>query len=259
MKLGFDIGATHLRIAELTSEGIGRTERLDTPHVPREATRLLASLAHEIAGDTIESITGGVAAIVEQGIITFSTNLPSWKGFDFRTALSERVHAPVTLINDVELDALGEALYGAGKGYTRVAYIGLGTGVGTALVQKGIIEAHSSDGIVRDTIIALSDGDTLEERIGGRALAAQHGVSPAELSQTVWQELAPLLAEGVANAARLWSPDCIVLGGSLMNEESGFRLEEVQRTLSPELSRRLVRAALGDASGLYGAKALAGM
>lgn len=253
MNLAFDIGATNLRVAIMEADGVGRIVHTHTPADPSEAIETLATLVEELGSP--ESVRGGVAAVVENGMIISSTNLPAWTGFHFAELLSARLHASVEIINDAELAALGEALYGAGKGMRTVGYIGIGTGVGTALVRDGMIVEHSSDGTARDTIIALSTGGTLEERIGGHALSATFGKPPAELTTEIWDELTPLLVEGIQNAIRLWSPDLVVLGGSLLNDMNGFRVAEVVRELA-DASVPVLPAVFGDSSGLNGARAL---
>ncbi len=255
MKIGFDIGASQMRVALLEENDVSHVIRAATPEDPEEAVRIFLQLVKKIGPGRVESAAGGLAAIVQDGVVEFSTNLPHWKGYAFERKLSEALKAPVTLINDAELAALGEATYGAGKGYANVGYLGLGTGVGTALVRDGKIEPHSSDTTVRVTIITLSRGGTLEELLGGRSLHARYGKPPALLDRAVWKELTVMLAEGISNMDRIWTPDVIVLGGSLMNEENGFSLREVHRAL-PNQSILLLKAYFADSAGLNGARVL---
>lgn len=255
--LGFDIGATHLRITDLREGGIGPVVRINTPKDPSEAIDAFAELTAAF-GPEIETATGGVAAIIaEDGSIVTSTNLPDWNGYPFARMLAARLRTNVRVRNDAELAGLGEAVFGAGKEAKDVAYIGVGTGVGTSHIVEGKIEARSSDE-GRAKIIALADGTTLEERVAGHALTDRFGISPEKLLRKEWDALTPLLAEGVANAIALWSPELVVLGGSLMNEEDGFRVGDVSKALARFAGRKhppVVRAELGDSSGLYGAKA----
>jgi len=55
---------------------------------------------------------------------------PGWVGFDFRRAL----HRPVKIINDAAMQALGS--YRGG----RMLFLGLGTGLGSALIVDGVLE-----------------------------------------------------------------------------------------------------------------------
>lgn len=260
--LAFDIGGTRIRMAEIREGGIGPVAHLHTPQLPDEAIDQIVSLAHTAAPDGIASVVCGLAAIVggEGKVLTF-TNLPSWNYFPFAHELEKHLAAPVRVVNDTELAALGEALYGAGQGMRTVAYIGLGTGVGTACIVDGVIEPHSSDTDARDSIIMLEDGDTLEARAGGKSLHERYDAPAESLPREVWDELTPSLAHSVMNAITLWSPNVVVLGGSLMNEDSGFRLDDVLRAVSalPNVTDELPdirKSALGETSALHGARAL---
>ncbi len=246
--LVFDIGGTYTRAALLTKEGIGDVRHMRTPAEPAEAVRQLASF------EGVAKVVGGFAGVIEDGVILYSTNLPQWDGFRLAAELEDALGASARVENDAELAGLGEAVFGAGKGKGVVAYIGLGTGVGTARVVDGVVEKHSSEGEARLSVITLSDGTTLEERVGGHSLEKRFGAHPKDLSPDVWIELAPLLAEGVQNAVREWQPDVVVLGGSLMNEENGFQLSRITEALLDD-GVAVVKAELGDAAGLWGARA----
>lgn len=259
MNLAFDIGGTHMRIAELTPEGIGRICDVPTPSEPDHALEVFVETAHALSSD-IQALVGGVPGIVRDGVLYEATHLPRWNGTYFAHELEERSGAPVTVINDAELAALGEATYGAGKGEKVVGYLGLGTGIGTCCVIDGVIVPHTSNGAGRASVLTLADGSWLEDRIGGHALTEQYRVKPQALSRATWDILTPLLAEGIANALFAWSPDVLVLGGSLMNEENGFRFMDVVAALTHAHATdtsRVRQALLGDTSGLHGARALA--
>lgn len=259
MNLVFDIGATHMRIAECTEEGIGTPVILHTPQDPQAAIALFVATAHSL-GQDIEKVAGGVAGSVDdEGIVSGATNLPDWNGFAFQPLLSEALGVDVVVHNDAELNGLGEAHAGAGKGSHRIAYLGIGTGVGTAFVVEGNIVPGSGQQEQRLRIITLSDGTTLEERIGGRALEARYGMPPPELAPDIWATHTPYLAEGVRNAIREWKPDIVVLGGSLVNSENGFHIDAVAAEVQKESDSSVpaIRAAeLGGLSGLWGAREL---
>lgn len=250
MTLLFDIGGTNTRASVSAGEGLGEVMHWKTPASAIEAIERLASLG------PVDRAAGGIAAILEEGnIVGQPTNLQGWQAFPFGHELTSALRVPVLVRNDAELAALGEATYGAGKGYRSIAYIGIGTGVGTARIVDGVIEPHSSDGEARFSTITLSDDTTLEERVGGHALTALYGVEPKQLAREIWDSLTPLVAEGVRNAIERWSPNAIILGGSLMNEDNGFRLEDIRQSVGKtEVS--IHRATLRDEAGLWGALAL---
>ena len=257
-KIAIDIGGTNMRVATVHEGGLGPIARMRTPQDPHDALEELAAL---IQGTPEGIVCGFAGSIDESGAIRTATNLPEWDRFHLQQELARVTHAHVRVVNDAELAALGEAVYGSGKDAQTVAYIGLGTGIGTALVSGAVIETLTSEGEARASIISLADGSTLESLIGGHSVEQKYGKQPAFVPASVWKELAPSLAEGVANSMRLWSPDVIVLGGSLMNEETGFKLADVVREVKrikklPQPLPLIKKSALGDASGLYGARAL---
>ena len=77
-----------------------------------------------------------------------------WVGFDFRKAFGR----PVKLINDAAMQALGSYTRG------RMLFLGLGTGLGSALIVDGVIEpmelAH----------LPYKKGRTYEDYVGAAAL-----------------------------------------------------------------------------------------
>jgi hypothetical protein len=87
------------------------------------------------------------------------------------------------------------------------------------------------------------------------------GKEPKDLPREVYEAMAPLLATGLYNTMLHWVPDVLILGGSLMNEENGYRFESIKSFLDniprplPTLPP-LRLSALGDDSNLYGARAL---
>jgi predicted NBD/HSP70 family sugar kinase len=246
-----------MRVAVVTPEGIGKVHTVATPPNPTTAIRAMTDLITRMDVQ-VESVYGGIPAVVtSDGSVESATNLPSWDGFPFGRALQKALGVPVSVRNDAELAGLGEAVYGAGKDMHDVAYLGLGTGVGTSHVVRRKIDPASSGGEVRMKIITLTDGSTLEKRLGGHSLFLRYGMHPEKLPHTVWGKLTHYLVEGIANEVHLWSPDVVVLGGSLVNDANGFRVADVEDALRihfPDITVPVRRAALKDAAGLYGAK-----
>ncbi len=110
---------------------------------------------------------------------------PGWMGFDFEAAFGR----PVKVINDAAMQALGS--YQGGK----MLFLGLGTGVGAAVVMDGVLEP-------------LEIGRfhykkrTLEHYLGVRGLK--------RLGRKKWQKLAE---EAVARLIHVLKPSDVVLGG----------------------------------------------
>jgi len=111
---------------------------------------------------------------------------PGWTRFDFRRAFGK----PVRLVNDAAMQALGS--YDGG----RMLFLGLGTGLGTALVEDGVLLplelAH----------LPYRNGKTFEDYLGLRGLR--------RLGPQKWQKHVHTVA-GLLRAATV--SDHVVLGG----------------------------------------------
>ena len=109
-----------------------------------------------------------------------------WVGFDFKKAFG----CPVRLINDAAMQALGS--YKGG----RMLFLGLGTGLGSALVVDGVLEpmelAH----------LPYEKGQTYEERVGKSALK--------QLGKKKWRRG---VADVVTRLKAALEADDVVVGG----------------------------------------------
>lgn len=262
-RIVFDIGGSHVRVARADA-ALGDVQKIGTPTAPEAA---LAALSLQIEragyGEPIEAIGGAVAGVIREGTVLSSPNLPEWKGFALAEALRSRFSTRVEISNDAELEGLGEALFGAGKGFPIVAYMTIGTGVGGARIVGGAVDSRSVGFEPGHQIVDVTQGATLESLVGGAALKRKHGIPPKTLPRAVWNELTPILAAGIWNAIVHWSPHVVVLAGSLLNDDNGFRIADVARAV--EKYRSVIPAVppirsgvLGDKAGLSGALALIG-
>lgn len=270
MYLLFDIGGTSSRIA-VSKDGkqfAGDPVIIDTPQEYETGISTFITEAKKLIGDaSVTVITGGIAGPFDRthGCLLASPNLPQWVGKPVVADLSEGLHAPAKFENDSALVGLGEVHYGAGRGYDIVAYITVSTGVGGVRIENGRIDERSLSFEPGHQIIDIDNtfmenpqGNDLESYIGGRAIEKRMGKKPYEITdEGFWDEIARVLAVGLHNTIMHWSPEIIVLGGS-MTKEIGIDIERTQFYLKqysnifPALPL-LIKAELGDIGGLYGA------
>lgn len=257
----FDVGGTTMRVAAVRGGELDAIEIVDTPKSPREGIPLLISLARQAAGeDGIAELVGDISAVVKEGIVLRSTHLPEWVRADLTVRLQSELGAPVTLFNDAELVALGEYYHGTGFHSDAMAYITVSTGVGGALIVDGRIDR---DGVYNYEIgHQLVRGKELEAQISGAAVAARYGVAPKDLcNPEALHELAEILAEGLYNTVLAWSPDTIVLGGSMITGANSIPVRHVEETLRRLVTTiypgvpKVVKAKLSKLGGLYGGMA----
>ena len=80
------------------------------------------------------------------GNITFANDLmPGWGGTPLGAAVTESCGLPCAVLNDVHAHALGEARHGGGKELSSVLVVAVGTGIGGAFVNHGIIMLGAHD------------------------------------------------------------------------------------------------------------------
>jgi fructokinase len=165
---------------------------------------------------------------------------------------------------------LGEAVYGAGKGLEIVAYHTVSTGVGGVKIEDGQIDDASSGFEpghqildIDRTILGEDITPTLENLVSGTAVAERFGCKAYEIPQTdaVWDELAEYLGQGLRNTILYWSPDAIVLGGSMIIGDPRIEIDPIRKYTVEALdgfveSPLITTAKLGDEAGLYGAMAI---
>lgn len=146
--IGVDIGGTGVKLALVSSSGrvLTRDTFATRDHAGREA--LLAELSRRIRGLADEGrrrgmrIAGaGVGAPgpidVERGFVYFFPNIPGWKNAPIRSLLERRTGLPVRVDNDANAMALGESIFGAGRGARNLIALTLGTGIGGGIVMDG--------------------------------------------------------------------------------------------------------------------------
>jgi len=258
--VGFDVGGTNMRVASVASDGIGEVFKIPTPIEPLEAVQKLTALIRKSARDTLEAVAGGFPGVVGKDALYRAPNLPHWANFGFEEELRATLGTPVEIRNDADLAGLGEAVYGAGRDASIVAYFGIGTGVGTARIVNGNIDSGAYDFEAGHQIVDARTCASLESLVSGGAFQKRFGVHPKDAPRAGYEEMTPILASGIYNAILHWSPVRVVLGGSMMNEDNGYRLNDIKTALDrlpriyPELPEIQI-AHFKDEAGLQGARA----
>lgn len=123
-----DIGGTHVKIL-MTGEKEPRRFDSSPALTPRKMVSGVKKLAADWKYDRIS--IGYPGPVVSDRIVAEPHNLgKGWIGFKFENAFGN----PVKVVNDAAMQALGS--YRGGK----MLFLGLGTGLGTAMIADGIIE-----------------------------------------------------------------------------------------------------------------------
>jgi polyphosphate glucokinase len=126
--LVIDVGGTHVKLL-----ATGQKEPIKIPSGARmTATHMVRLVRHAVVGWKYDAVSIGYPGPVVHGRpVSEPRNLGGgWVGFDFRRAFG----CPVKLINDAAMQALGSYRRG------RMLFLGLGTGLGSAVIVDGVIE-----------------------------------------------------------------------------------------------------------------------
>ena len=197
--LVIDIGGTHVKLY-----ATDRSEPLKIDSGPTMTPReLVKAVTANTSGWKYDVISIGYPGPVVHGKpLNDPANLgKGWLGFDFEKAFGH----PVKIINDAAMQALGS--YRGG----RMLFLGLGTGLGSAMVVDGVLEpmelAH----------LPYKHGQTFEEFVGTPALK--------RVGEKKWIKNVFDIVEQLKNALQ---PEYVVLGGG-----NSQRL----KTLPPETIR----------------------
>jgi glucokinase len=259
MILVFDMGATHTRLA-LADSQIGQVVYLDTDRSAAGLDSLVEAM-HDLAqGQKLQAVVGGMPGELEGelGKLTLAPNLPEWLGVPVKARMRTEFNCPVYIHNDLVVCGIGEAHDGAGTNAGVMVYYTVSTGVNAVRLVGGRVDGSIKRYEIGFEIIGQAAGrvKSLETLVGGAAMQKRTGKLPADLrSDGIWRRAERDLAHGLYNTLLHWTPDVVVIGGSMMRDIriEGVRveLEKLPKVLTklPELRE----AALGDLSGVYGA------
>ena len=178
-----DVGGTNVKIL-----ATGQKQSREFPSGPSLTPKQMVAGVKQLAGDwKYDAVSIGYPGVVVQNrVVTEPHNLgPGWVDFDFEAAFKR----PVKIVNDAAMQALGS--YRRGK----MLFLGLGTGLGSAMIVDGIIEpmelAH----------LPYKKG-TYEDYVGKRSLEKR--------GKKKWRRY---VAEVVELLTAALVPDEVVLGG----------------------------------------------
>jgi predicted NBD/HSP70 family sugar kinase len=260
-----DIGGTKTRIAaseDLIS--LGEAQVMDTPQEYEAGVERLIQCIKALSPESVEAVAVGLPGIVwDDHSTVLDSNVPAWNGKPLRRDLEARLNAPALLRNDASLNALGEATHGAGVGSRIMMYLTVSTGINGARVVDGKLDEATVGFEVGRQYLSFDEPMVkLKDLVSGSAIQKKYGAHPRDLGKEhpVWEDLARYTAIGLHNSMMHWSPDRIVLGGSMFNE-IGIPLERVRFHLAALSSEfpvlpELVHGSLGETSGLWGGLAL---
>jgi predicted NBD/HSP70 family sugar kinase len=271
MFIVFDIGGTNTRVAaSKDGKTLQNVTIYPTPQLYTEGIDRLATTAKQLAGDSqITSIAGGVPGPLnaEHSQLLKAPNIKDWNNKPLKQDLEQQLHTKAYIENDTAMWGLGEAHAGSGKGQPIVVYITVSTGIGGCRIVHGRIDSSAFGFEIGHHTInpngpmcGCGGSGHLEAFCGGSALEKRYGTSPKDISDpAVWEDVAHNLALGLLNTCVFWSPNMIVLGGSVMKSVSIERVHFFMQSLNAIVDTlpSVQLSTLQDTGGLFGSLSVA--
>lgn len=257
-----DIGGTKMRVArsrDLTT--FDEPVIVDTPQEYERGLGLLCTTVHDLVGtERVDAVALGIAGMLSgDKRSTGGTPHLQWGGKSLAGDIESLLETKVYIENDVALVGLGEAVAGAGSGASIVVYLTVSTGVNGVRIVDGRIDRSAWGFEIGGQYMGVKEPRlTLEEMVSGTAIQKTFGKKPREIEKDhpIWEELSEILAVGLHNTILHWSPNRVVLGGSMFNEV-GISVQSVERHVKEIMKKfpvvpEIVHSTLGDVGGLHG-------
>ncbi len=295
MRYGVDVGGTKIELSIFDSEyRCAFTKRINTP--TNDYQTFLSAIQRLVFDAESEwgiaaSIGVGLPCLFESAGSALSASIPAINRKPVRTDLAQALGRPVVFENDVNAFVYSEASGGAGKGFSKVLGVVLGTGVGGGLCIDGNIYS-SKQGVALEfghvpmptALLARYQMASREcgcgatgcynEYLSGRGLSwmAAHFGSGNLAAETVIEQLdtepaaqkafaayVDCLGAFLAQLMLLYDPDVIVLGGGMSKVKRLY--DDCRQATAPHLMSGVqlapvLPAVFGDASGVRGAAML---
>ena len=280
---GIDFGKRHLRMAisDLSHTLLVERHRALDADLPAREAISLAKLMFDDALDEAEvqrselvGVGMGLPGPVHRpsGQLGNSTILPGWVDIRAEDAVARALGRAVHVENDANLGALGEWMWGAGRGTDHMAYVKASTGIGAGFIVAGApyVGAGGTAGEIGHTVVdpagaicRCGNRGCLETLAGGPAVLSSlrdvHGdgltlqdavtfalMGDAGCARAI-ADAGAAIGTAVATLCNLFNPRQVVVGGDLGNAG-----ELLLSPLRESVRRGAIRSAADDVKVVQG-------
>ncbi|WP_299019683.1 ROK family protein [uncultured Photobacterium sp.] len=293
---GVDLGGTKIECAVMSydDDQCVLRERIATEgargyeHVLYRIKQLIELCAERVGEYPVRVGFGTPGVLDPQTRVMKNCNSTSLNGKALDKDLEQLLQVPVKLANDANCFALAETHLGIVKQVRPDAEVVfgiiMGTGVGSGIVVNGKV-LYGCHGIAGEwghnvlepngepcycgkngcleTVISGKGLETHYQKLAQRGLSLPEIVEQAELGESFAQHTVTRLIEkfglAVAQIINVIDPDVIVVGGGVGNIDALYEYgpKVIERHLfNPALNTQIVKPALGDSAGVFGAAML---
>ena len=282
--LSFDIGGTFIKYGIVGDD----FKLLETHRVPTQANKGGQELIEKIIGivescEKIDRVAVSTCGQVdsENGIVVNAPGyIPYYTGMMVKKLIENRTGIPTFVENDVNAAAMGEAMFGAAKGYSDFICLTYGTGIGGAIFAnsklykgfassagelghmvthaggkqcscggEGCYECYASANALISAVNKVS-----KEKLDSYSIFEKDNFEKPEIRSEIDKWIDEIIV-GLINIIYTFNPPLIVLGGGIMNENYIIDLidRKIYNRLMPNYRDvNIVRSRLGNDSALLG-------
>ncbi|MBR3002030.1 MAG: ROK family protein [Clostridia bacterium] len=154
MKIGIDLGGSHIAIGVVDSNGT-ILEKVERRILAKEKKDIFSFIENYIAENVnelikkykITSVGIAIPGTVSKTSILKSVNL-GIENYNIVESLKEKINLPIKIKNDAKCAALAENNYGSLKNYSRSLFLTLGTGIGgAAIINNELLDTGDLPGM----------------------------------------------------------------------------------------------------------------
>ena len=258
----FDIGGTWIKHALFDGETLS-----ETSYIPTEANlgtaqmidKLVQILQTELADGPLDAVGISTRGQVDSvtGTIVYDPPevFPDYMGTCLPKALKEALNSPtlpVIVENDANCAAVAESVFGAARQFDCSITLAFGTGIGGGIILDGKILHGERYSAGEFGMMYMPDENG--KPVYWEQLASNHVLAE---NPALWQRR---IAMGIASVVHAFNPQCVVLGGGLMEDQERFYnlCREVYPLLAPGFTDLTIACAeLKNQAGMLGAGYLA--
>ena len=297
-KIGIDLGGSHIAIGVMDKNGkiLEKTEKRLKGIITTEVKKIIEETIFETVEKyrkeyEIEEIGIAIPGTVNKTEVIKSVNL-GLKNYKIVEGLNKKINLPIKIKNDAKSAAIAESKYGALKGYNRILFLTLGTGIGGAIIiNNKLLDTGSLPGCEIGHMVIEKDGlkcncgrkgcfekyasmkafkNNLRKALGydenfsGKELLALIKNTKKEdknynAINKIKDEYIEYLAIGLANLINIFEPEVIGIGGSFVYFEDVLLDDLKNEIISKNMlfnKRKEINiqtAVLGNEAGIIGA------
>ena len=297
-KIGIDLGGSHIAIGVINKNGkiLEKTEKRLKGIITAEVKKVIEETIFETVEKyrkeyKIDEIGIAIPGTVNKNEVIKSVNL-GLKNYKIVDVLNKKINIPIKIKNDAKSAAIAESNFGSLKGYNRVLFLTLGTGIGGAVIinnklldtgdlpgceighmviekdglecncgRKGCFEKYASMKAFKNNLRKTLGYD---ENFSGKELLALIKNTKKEdknynVINKIKQEYIEYLSIGLANLINIFEPEVIGIGGSFVYFEDVLLDDLKNEIISKDMlfnKRKEINiqtAVLGNEAGIIGA------